>query len=279
MGSFKGDGDYAPQDDYRLIIQHTCTISSIFIHIDELSEKIAEVAPEFGKYTNTNVPVSAGEILGTYTGSIDYNVVDDEVLLTGFVLPESYTNEEWKIHVKDPFDYFNEPLKSQLISKSLRTAEPKGGFIDYDVDGRLIGTWFKENTNKYAGLELERYWADHLSIVHNSIDPEHVIVSIGTFKGKGDQFGVKGNAPDPAEVSVETGLVKYELVDFDYYDGDQSWDRASLVKGLKVRNGEYVSGVALFQLLEDRKLKVEIFPDKTADEVAGFTENSKIYER
>ena len=53
----------------------------------------------------------------------------------------------------------------------------------------------------------------------------------------------------------------------------------SLVKGLKVKNGDYVVGVALLQMLEGRKLKMEVFPDKTAAQVNGFTENAKIYVR
>ena len=57
------------------------------------------------------------------------------------------------------------------------------------------------------------------------------------------------------------------------------WDRESLVKGLKLRNSDFVQGVVLFQLIEDRKLKVEIFPDTTAASVGTFTENAMIYVR
>ena len=44
-------------------------------------------------------------------------------------------------------------------------------------------------------------------------------------------------------------------------------------------NRALASGVALFQLVEDRKLKVETFAGKTAAEVSGFTANARIYER
>lgn len=277
MGSFRGDEDRPPMDDYRLVIQHTCTISSAFIHIDEISSKLAEVAPAFGEYTKVDVPVKAGEVIGTYRGSVDYNVVDDEVMLAGIVNPQSYKSfDEDKLHISDPFDYFNDELRSRLIAKSIRTAKPEGGKIDYDVDGRLVGSWFREGTR--TGKEIDfntRYWTDHLAVVYDHIDPEYVVVSIGSYEGKGRQFGVKGNSPDPAEVSVETGLVKYELVS--YYYGD--WDQKSLVRGIKVKNYESTEGVVLFQLIEDRKLKVEIFPGKTSAEVNGFTENAKTYER
>ena len=280
MGSFRGDVEHVPFDDYRLVIVHTCSISTIFIHIDKLSDKIMEVAPEFGKYKGVNVEVKAGEIIGWYDNNVDFNVVDKNIK-NNLVEPESYRDSNPnRMQIQDPFNYFNEQLRSQLIAKSLRTAKPEGGFIDYDIDGKLIGTWFGENTNGWSGLKQERYWADHLAIVYDSIDPEHILVSIGTFKGKAQQFGVKGNSPDPAEVGTSTGLIKYELVSYRHYIGDKEWDyREEFSQNLKVKNGEGVLGVVLMQMLEDRKLKVEVFPDKTANEVTGFTENAKIYVR
>jgi len=278
MSSLPGD-DSIQIDDYRIVIEHTSTISSIYIHLDTLSEKIAAVAPPPGEYASISVGVQAGEIIGYYKGTIDYNVVDEDIVLTGFVNPDSYQVEPWKIHTPDPFDYFDATIKSQLIEKCLRTAEPEGGKIDYDIDGRLIGSWFKENTNGYAGLAQDNYWVGHLSVVYNSIDPEHIIVSLGSYNNQARQFGVKSNSPDPADVSVATGQILYELVDYDYYDGDMRWDRESLVKGLKLRNSDFVQGVVLFQLIEDRKLKVEIFPDTTAAGVGTFTENAMIYVR
>ncbi len=272
-------GDTIQIDDYRIVIEHTSTISSIYIHLDNLSEKIAAVAPPPGEYASVNVAVGDGETIGNYSGTIDYNIVDENIVLTGFVNPDSYQVEPWKIHTPDPFDYFVATIRSQLIEKCLRTAEPEGGKIDHDIDGKLIGSWFKENTNGYAGLDQDNYWVGHLSVVYHSVDPEHVIVSLGSYKDQPSQFGVKSNLPDPADVSVATGQILYELVDYDYYDGDVRWDRESLVKGLKLRNSDFVQGVVLFQLIEDRRLKVEIFPDLTAAGVGTFTENAMIYVR
>ena len=268
-----------PVDDFRLVIQHTSTVSSIFIHVDELSDRLAVVDPGLGNYSGVNVKVSAGEVIGWYGGSVDYNVVDEDVILC-FVNPVSYENEPWKIHCPDAFDYFNESIRDTMVEKCLRLEDPVGGEICYDVDGRLVGTWFENGTNGYGGVDLERYWAGHLSIVYDSIDPDHVVVSIGTFVDTARQFGVSGNSPDPANVSVETGLVEYELVDFEYYYGGQAWDRESFAEGLTAKNNDaMVSGVVLFQLIEDQKLKVEIFPGETAEEVTGFTDNFKIYVR
>ncbi len=277
MGVAVGDPPMSV-DDYRLVVQHTSKVSSIYIHVDDLSDKLAEFDPGLGEYASVDVEVSAGEVLGWYVGSVDYNVVDEEVELA-FVNPASYEAEPWKIHCPDPFDYFNESIKNTLVEKCLRSEEPVGGKICYDVEGRIAGNWFEEGTNGYAGVDLDRYWASHLSVAYDSIDPDAIVVSIGTFVDKAEQFSVSGNSPDPADVSVDDGVVKYELVDFEYVKNDSVWDRNSLVKGLKMRNSDWIRGVILLQLVEDRKLKVEIFPDKTADEISGFTDNFKFYVR
>ena len=196
MGSFRGDDEnLEPFDDYRIVIIHDC-YESTFIHLDELSPKLAAVAPDFGEYKSVNVPVEAGELLGTYTGSVDYLVVD-ESRTNNLINPESYKDFPQRLHIFDPFDYFNDEIRSQLQDKCLRTAEPIGGFIDYDKDGTLLGTWFKEGTNGWSGLDPERYWRHHLAIIYSNIDPNHVVVSIGNYSGKSAQYCVKGNEPDP----------------------------------------------------------------------------------
>jgi hypothetical protein len=267
-----------PVDDFRVIIEHTSTISSYYIHIDEVSDKIAAVDPGLGEYAYVNVPVNAGEVIGRYGGSVDYNIVDESVMLS-FVNPDSYVREPWKVHCPDPFDYFIDEIKSTMVEKCLRTQEPIGGTICYDVEGRLVGTWFEEGTNGYAGADPDRYWAGHLSIVYDSIDPTAVIVSIGTFIDSAKQFAVKGNSPDPAGIDVDYGLVTYELVDYEYVNDGTVWDRTSFAQGLTIQNSVDVAGVILLQLLEDNILKVEIIPGVTNDEVTGFTDNAHTYVR
>lgn len=264
------------RQDWRVIIEHTCTISSIYIHIDTLAPKLVEQEPTTRRTSSVRIPVEAGEVIGWYDFSVDYNVVDKDITI-GLLTPELYEGEPWKIHTQDPFLYFNEPLKSQLEALSLRTDPPLGGKIDYDIDGKLIGNWFEEGT-MYSADNPWQYWDTHLSISPDYIDPKHIVVSMGDFNGKPEQFGVKGNSPNPAEVGVGE-LVTYELVEFDYKDGDDWWDRNKLVKGLKAKNSQEIHGVVLLELIEDRKLKVEIFPGKNAAQVSSLTKNAKIYER
>jgi len=269
----------APGTDYRVEIKHTDKISSIFIHIYLLSDKIMQYAPQTG-YKNVNIPVNAGETIGYYTQNVDYNIVDLDYTRTGLLIPEHYIGEPWKVHVPDTLDYFTDEIKNEIIAKSLRTTEPISGKFDYDIDGRLIGNWFEQGTNGYQGVNQSNYWITHLSISPDYLDNNHIIVSLGDYNGEAKQFGVKGDEPNPANVSVQTGTIKYELVDYTYYLTNGSyWDRISLTKDPIAVNYNETIGTILLQLITNRTLKVEIFPNKTANEVTNFTQNSKTYER
>lgn len=269
-------------EDYRLVIQHTCTVSSIYIHIGVLSEKLQADAPTNHGYKGVKIPVTAGEIIGYYSTNVDYNLVDLESTLD-FIMPDHYKPESWKIHVpRNTYDYFTDDVKNKLIAKSVRTIEPITGKIDYDVDGKLIGNWFVENTNGYEGIRKEgtEYWNTHLAFAYEFTDPSLVIVSMGDFDGNANQFAVKGNSPDPKSIGVESGLVKYELVSWGHITQDGSeWDKTSFAKVKKAVGGTSVEGTVLVEMLADRKIKFESFPGKEANEVDGFTANAKIYER
>ena len=105
-------------------------------------------------------------------------------------------------------------------------------------------------------------------------------MSFGDFGGEAVQFAVKGNRPNPAQVGQETGLVKYNLVRFNYKNSNgQFWDRESLERYLKLAQDERIEGCALFKLLGERVLKVEPFPGRRCSQVTGFTKKAKLYER
>jgi len=269
-------------DDYRLVIEHDCSLSSIFIHLATLSPTLSAVAPSPGDHGSVDVSVVAGELIGGYRANVDYNVVDTNVTLPGLLVPEHYSDEPWKIHAAPPFDYFTDEIQQRLNALSLRSEAPFDGRFDYDIDGRLVGNWFQQGTNGYSGIDGirgERYWAGHLTVAYDHLVPSHVVLSLGTFDGASAQFGVRGNTPDPADVSVASDLIVYELVKYDYMDGDTYWDRRSPDTGLTALNDDAVRGVVLMQLLSDRVLKVEIFPGLTASDIDGFSDAALLYER
>ena len=204
---------------------------------------------------------------------------DTTKTLKGFVNPKSYEAEPWKIYTVNPFDYFTDDVKKILLAKNLRTVEPIEGKIDYDIDGKLVGNWFVEGTNGYEGANKNKYFEGHMSIVYNHLDPTAIIISIGDFGGKSQQAAVKGNKPDPATVGEETGLVKYELYNFQYLKSDGQPMEENFEKNMKVKTGQELFGTVIFQLLGKRKLKTETFPGKTASEVSGFTSKARNYER
>lgn len=285
-------GSTADSVEYRIWIDHTCTFHSYVDLVTSLSPRLlqwyqARIATG-PAHNGTDLPIKAGELLGKVGGqTLDFGVYNDRHNLTGLIVPAHYARESWKIHTDDPFAYFTEPTRSQLLSKDVRNAEPRAGRIDHDVDGRLVGNWFQVGTNGYAGAnpnDPSNYWSGHLSLSPDTFIPSHLFASIGNWPGGASQFAIKGNGPDFAQVSEASGLVKYELVGWQYQDADhpeagkfQSFPHP--MPHPEAINDDKVVGVLLVQLTAPRLLKVEAFAGKTGSDVTGFDGSALMYER
>lgn len=281
-----------PSNDYRFVFAHTCTFLTYF---DLVTSLAPDIQAEYDKNKKSNgfyssasleIPVKAGQLVGYIGGqTLDFAVWDTTKPLRGFITPELYKGEAWKIYTADPLDYYGKELKELAISKYLRTDSGKSGKIDWDIDGKLIGNWFAEGSNGYEGDRQRsdgRYWAGHLAIAPDYLDQSYYIASFGSFKqsGDGEQFVIKSAQPDPKDVGIESGPVKYELVSWSYMANGSFWDRKSLVKDPKISiEKSETKGCALFQLIENRKLKGEPFPDKPCSKVSGFTSAATTYIR
>jgi len=283
--------------DYLITIWHSCNVSTTFIHTVEMPEDLhSKIQNTFYSQSSERsnwgasiyddrpaIPVKAGQVLGRSMGSFDFSVTDARVETSGIVVPEHY--HEGRLHFVDPYDYFDEPLRSQLLAKNNRTVSPLGGQINYDVDGRLVGAWFLDGTIDYSGSGLMKtgvpYSYGHLGIAYDYITPSRVKISFGAEDDIGITdcdactwaFGVKGNAPDPALVSVETGLVKYELV------ASKSIPGVVPETTISVNDETKVFGVFLVEMQDGRTIRGEVFPGQIADQVAGFTNAAQIYRR
>ena len=288
---------YQPPD-YRVIIEHSCDVYTIWIHLEQLAGPLARLD---GKVLSSRphyerISVSAGELLAYDGGTngFDFSVHDGRVILPGFARPNTYVAESWKVHTVDPYDVFDEPVRSRLLTKNVRQVEPLGGKIDHDVPGRLIGNWFVEGTNGYAGIirssgpvspdQEVGYWSTHLAIAPDAIDPSAIIVSMPSFGDHRAQVAIGSLHPHPADVAVETGLVKYELVGWGYVrrSTGEHWSgitRPAYEDIIVETYPQHVDGTVLFQLLANHRLKFEAFPGMRAGEVAGFTSKATIYER
>ena len=74
--------------------------------------------------------------------------------------------------------------------------------------------------------------------------------------------------PDPASVTVDTGVVKYELMS---RKEQSKWDREQV--------GDISLGTFLVQHLGDRSIRVEVLPDLSPNEIDGFSDDARIYRR
>jgi len=280
-GSTERQRDY---DDFALHIEHTGTFYTFYDlltrldpfvlkHLDEATrDRFARKT--MGPPIHVRIPVKAGQVVGKVgCRSLDIAVINTEVTLPGLLSPKLYGHYAWRVHVVDPLDYYDEPLKSQLLKLNPRRSKPYFGKIDYDVAGRLVGNWFREGSGGYPGdrRDPRGYWMGHLAFAYHHVDPAVVIVSLGDFDGRPRQFAVVGNGPDPAKTSMKDGLVKYELV---YSTLNSDGDRMELPARMRG-----VQGVVLAQLVADRKLKLEVFPGKQGADVREFTAKARTYER
>lgn len=257
------EGSAPKINDWRLVINHSCGVSSIYIHIDKLAP---EIQSQIGKQENSqkgttnfqaNIPVKAGQVIGKQAEhEFDFSMYDENVTLPGILNPDQYKNEPWKIHTVDPFDYFADSISKELLTKVVRQASPRGGKIDYDIPGRLVGNWFKDG---YDPMNMNgRFWDGQLTIAYNSYDSSQIFISIGNFNGKSAQFAVLGNSPDPKDVGIGQ-TVTYQVVNFSYIDDkDQSWNENRYTPEAKLIPETKSQGSITFNLKDKDTLEVII---------------------
>lgn len=174
-------------NDWRLIITHSCGVSTIYIHIDKLSDEIlSKLGKNKGSRNGTtnydaNISLKAGQVFGKLAEHpFDFSVHDENLILPGLIDPKKYENEPWKIHTVDPFDYFVPQVRDQLLTKVVRQVKPQGGKIDYDIEGKLVGNWFRQG---YDPKNIDgRFWDAEAVIAYNNFDPSRVFISLGNFK-------------------------------------------------------------------------------------------------
>lgn len=285
-GNIEHEGRHV--SEYRLIFTITCTY---FYYYDLVTSLAPNIQKEFdqsrsGSYNKPlRIKVKEGQLIGRIGGqTLDFAVWDTTKPLTGFVVPEHYSPEPWKIYTADPLDYYTDDLKQFILSRYIRTAEPISGKIDYDIDGKIIGNWFLEGTVNYAGGKEfttgGKDWIGHLSIVPEHIDPKGILVSFGDFQGQALQFFVHDLKIRPEEAGIETGIIRYDLGQYTYLKSDgEHWDRNSVAKNLRVVQTEKPQHCVLLQLIETRRLKIEYLPNTNCSANLNFTVNAKFYLR
>ena len=285
---------------YHFYFIHFCTFFTGFVHLTEFSPEILSKNPKLEEldkknitqYENllVNIPVKAGQEIGTAWsfGLLGMVTVDLNRTNTGYLKPESYRGENWRIHSVSPFEYFESSLQRQILSKNPRQASPRGGKIDFDIDGKLVGNWFEVGTGGFRDLTKPPqqcgnfpcpYWEGHVALVYDYIDPGQLRVSIGHDWGLGisTPYGVKGNSPNFKEIGIADGMVKYKLVALKDMSRESGYISEDAL--IEVSDETRMLGTMLVEMLEPQKIKLEIFPGQTADKVGGFTNKAIIYQR
>jgi hypothetical protein len=270
--------------EYRLIFAHSCTFLYYYDLVTSLTGKVKAAYAAHGQ--SVNVPIKAGDQIGMIGGqTLDFAVWKTTTRLRGFVVPAHYDAEGWKIHTTDPFPFYTPALRTLLLGRDPRVVAPRAGKIDYDVDGKLIGSWF-EGSRGFAGNGGPNPFTSHLSFSPDLYDPSHFIISIGSlYKGTEDeptmQHVAATNAPDPKTVGVATGLVKYDLVSWQYRKPDGAfWDQMGFAKNVTVvPETSRPFGCALARLTAKRTLRFEAVVGKSCSAVTGFDAAAKTYTR
>lgn len=273
--------------DLSMTIKVSTTMSISFGHMSDFAPEIWEAAGElqtgYSVSNKVNIEVKAGQIVGYIgtQGSMDWYIGDSELDLN-FVNPERYPLP-W-ILSGCYHDYYQEPLRTELLEITARTAEPRCGKIDYDVDGRIVGNWFWENeVPDYAFTD----YSTHLSIAYDEIlGSDRIAISDGSASrpdsphdgderfgpGSSRVFWVKGNSPRPEDIGISNGIIKYEILDRSY---------GSYSPGISFPELEElpVAGVLLIEMLDESRIRIERFMNKTTDEVDNFGPNARTYVR
>jgi hypothetical protein len=293
-GQFQVEQQLTPRDNYNVLIQHSCNVYTYYTLITGLTTELANAVGTIpqGGTKHLHMKVTAGQQVAWVSGqSLDVNVYDINTPAKKWIIPTNYT-EAAKRFATDPFLYYTPAVKTALQAKTLRTGDPLGGRFDYDEDGKLVGTWFLQGSNGYAGVPNQGndYWRGHLSFAYSVYNTNYLEISIGrwykpgatdTQVKEGWQFSVVGNQPDFTTVTQASGPVKYELAFPEYLlANNQPWNRQTHQGPMTITTDRSpVEGVLLVQLMGQRLLKVEAFPGKRASEVTGFTANAQLYER
>ena len=231
-------------DDYRIEFTYSESVLYYLDHICNLSI-----------YTREGASIEAGDLLGyaeTSQGAFDIGVVNYTVE-NMFIVPDRY--HEFYLFYDDPYEYFTDSIREILELKNPRIGEPKGGKVDFDLDRTLAGNWFLEGTPFTWDASSYLYGDKQLAFVYDMYNASTIMIACGgTLQGAPFAYRVYGNKPDPASVTVGSGIIEYPM--------------QAYIKDCTM----------LVEMIEDRRIRVQVFDFRDSTEVSGFT-NAKIYVR
>jgi hypothetical protein len=259
-------------DDHLLVLKVSESVTVNYAHVTTfhptLEAKLGNL-PKDEVGHDVAVVVQGGDTLGFVGphGAMDFSVTDLSLELN-FLNPSRYpTNQLFAAHV---FDYFQDPVLRQILEITPRQLPPRGGKVDYDVEGRIVGNWFLEGTTSIT------QWSRQLAIVYDHIWGDRITIADGSpmrdvpgieGPGRPDVWWVKGNSPLPEDVGVGDGIAKYTLI----------YGRDLHTTGDFVPDLKPAQGVMLVQMIDASRIRVEVFMGTTTADT--FTSAAKVYVR
>jgi hypothetical protein len=142
--------------EYLLFFDVTCEISFKYDHINEVVPKIAELVPEVsvdsgGGLRPSGITFEAGELIGYAYGAGNIGLWDFGAYDTTVTIQHANQARDAAgrgDHTVCPYDYFGDPLKSQMYSlfgawSDNLIADAECTTTDRDVLGAASGAWFE----------------------------------------------------------------------------------------------------------------------------------------
>ncbi len=275
--------------NWNITLAHSCTFMVLYNLMTSISPDIMKQVPNNWREMGgaVKVPVKAGQLIGYVGGqSLDFQVGDTTFTNPKLLYHTAYNNTEpFKINTVHPLDYFAENVKSEILPKYLRVAEPRDGNYAYDIDGTATGTWFKVGTNGYAGgtgptSNTNNTTQGHLALAYGGFDPSALVVSTGNYQnGVSKELVVNDKSIDWTKITPESGPVKVQLAEASLRTSSGGvWNGGYVAGGLKLVPNTNLA-TALIQLTAKQEMKFELFIGKTPGQVNGFDNNVVMYNR
>ena len=248
-------------EDYTLDFSPCKDIKSKFGHVTKLSPGLVSLFEQQKTNCQTNVPrpeneytycraelnfqMNAGEEMGEAGGGsatgLDFWAIDMRTPELTFANPKRYNSYE--LHTICAIDLFAKNKQAILKEKfgryeKRRTLEPLCGKLNQDVVGTVAGNWMTGP----GFIEMPESWSKSISFVHDNVDPNIGILSIG------------GTITIPMKIQfnpVSTGTTNREFSQVQDA-GLYCYEGQSISKQAGQRSGR-----VLVQLSGSSKLKVE----------------------
>jgi hypothetical protein len=274
--------------NWNFTLAHSCTFMIYYNLMTSVAPEIINNVPKNWREMGgaVKVHVKAGQLIGHVGGqSLDFQLADTTFTNPKLLYHTAYNNTEpFKINGVHPLDYFADSIKTQILPKYLRIAEPRDGNYAYDIDGEAVGTWFKVGTNGYAGGDTPTSMTNnttrgHLSLAYDSFDPRALVLSIGEYDGGSPAIFIVNDSTDWTKITPSSGVVKVQLAESSSKKADGSiWTGGPAPGGIKLVP-TFNKAAVLIQMTAKQEMKFEIFPGKTTAQINGFDSNAVMYNR